>query len=346
MNTTRLSESATSSAVLAQASVDSIRSPLLVLDKDLRVIAANDFFQIFCDLDRQDIIGRAIFGLGDGQWNIPELRSLLVNVLAHYAPMEVYEIERETVGPDRRTMYFNARPMFYEQDVERLILLSIRDVTEERAAEAEMRRKLHQKDILLQETQHRIGNSLQIIASILLLKARTVQSEETRLHLHDAHGRVMSIAAVQQQLQASRIGDSIELGPYLSRLCEGIASSMIADDRRISLKVVATGGIVSSSEAVSIGLIVTELVINALKHAFVQRTNGEIIVSFESFSTKWRLSVSDNGTGKSAWGPEKAKPGGLGSSIVEALAHQLESHLSVSTDEQGYKTTITHGFFE
>ena len=109
---------------------------------------------------------------------------------------------------------------------------------------------------------------------------------------------------------------------------------------------VATGGVVSSGEAVSIGLIVTELVINALKHAFVQRTNGAIIVSFESFNTKWRLSVSDNGTGKCALASEKAKSGGLGSSIVEALAHQLESHLNVSTDEQGYKTTITHGFLE
>ena len=85
-----------------------------------------------------------------------------------------------------------------------LILLAIEDVTERRAVEREMEELLQQKEILLQEMQHRVANSLQIIAGILLLKARTVQSEETRLHFKDAHQRVMSVAAVQQQLQASQ----------------------------------------------------------------------------------------------------------------------------------------------
>src|SRR4029079_12306731 len=83
------------------------------------------------------------------------------------------------------------------------ILLAIEDVTRRRETEREKDELLQQKEILLQEMQHRVANSLQIIASILLLKARTVQSEETRHHLHDAHQRVMSVATVQQQLQAN-----------------------------------------------------------------------------------------------------------------------------------------------
>ena len=75
--------------------------------------------------------------------------------------------------------------------------------------------------------QHRVANSLQIIASILMLKARTVQSEETRRHLRDAHQRVMSVATVQQQLQPSGLGDRIEVGPYLSKLCNSLRNSMI-----------------------------------------------------------------------------------------------------------------------
>src|SRR5947209_9738908 len=71
------------------------------------------------------------------------------------------------------------------------ILLAIEDITDRRAAERELNGLLQQKEVLLQEMQHRIANSLQIIASILLLKARTVRSEETRLHLRDAHQRVM-----------------------------------------------------------------------------------------------------------------------------------------------------------
>ena len=76
--------------------------------------------------------------------------------------------------------------------------LAIEDVTRRREADREKDDLLQAKEILLQEMQHRVANSLQIIASILLLKARTVQSEETRLHLQDAHQRVMSVATVQQ----------------------------------------------------------------------------------------------------------------------------------------------------
>src|SRR4029077_19421342 len=92
--------------------------------------------------------------------------------------------------------------------------------------EREIANLLQQKDTLLQEMQHRIGNSLQIIASILSLKARAVQSEDTRLHLLDAQQRVMSVAAVQQQLLASGHGGRIEIGPYLARLGEALAPPM------------------------------------------------------------------------------------------------------------------------
>ena len=85
--------------------------------------------------------------------------------------------------------------------------------------------------------EHRVANSLQIIASILMLKARGVSSEETRLHLRDAHQRVMSVAAVQSHLHASDGIDQIEVGAYLTKLCGSLASSMIGEDRPVALKV-------------------------------------------------------------------------------------------------------------
>ena len=139
-------------------------------------------------------------------------------------------------------MLLNARKVFYEGNDHTTILLAIEDITERRAAEREMQQLLHQKELLLEEMQHRIANSLQIIASILLLKASTVQSEETRQHLQDAHKRVMSVAAVQQHLQASGRGEPIAVAPYLSKLCETLAQSMIGDSRPISLQVDAGRG--------------------------------------------------------------------------------------------------------
>src|SRR4030095_696194 len=91
------------------------------------------------------------------------------------------------------------------------ILLGMEDVTERIILEREKDELLRQKDVLLEEMDHRIANSLQIIATIILMKARGVESEETRLHLQDAHKRVMSIAAVQKQLHASEATGPIEL---------------------------------------------------------------------------------------------------------------------------------------
>jgi chemotaxis protein methyltransferase CheR len=157
----------------------------------------------------------------------------------------------------------------------------------------------------------------------------------------------MSVAAVQQQLQAAKHGDSIEVGPYLTRLCDSLAASMVGDSRSITLKVQAESGMALSNEAVSIGLIVTELVINALKHAFVgNRTSGEIVIRYDVAEPSWRLTVSDNGIGKATANSEKATPG-LGTSIVEALAKQLDGHVAITvTQPHGTTVSITHGSFD
>jgi two-component sensor histidine kinase len=330
---------------LAQAIVDTIRDPLLVLDQDLRVVTANRAFYQAFRMNLQDIHGRPVYGLGEGQWDIPELRLLLEGVAPQHAVMEAYEVERDFPLIGRRSMLLYARELINQKNARKLILLSINDVTDQRAAEREIAELLQQKETLLQEMQHRVANSLQIIASILSIKARTVQSEETRLHLKDAQQRVMSVAAVQQQLLASGHGAQIEIGPYLARLCETLAASMTEDSHPVSLQVQADGGTASSAEAGSIGLIVTELVINAFKHAFVgDRAAGQLVVAYEATDMGWRLAVSDNGIGTAEGHLGSARtPSGLGTIIVEALARQLGARVDTVTNPQGTTVSITHG---
>jgi len=333
---------------LAQAIVDTVREPLLVLDNQFRVVTASRSFYATFQVKSEDTVGRLFYALGDGQWNIPGLRGRLEKIVPEHAVLEGYEVEQEYPGIGRRIMLLNARKVFYEGNSHTSLLLAIEDVTDRRGLEREMKDLLRQKDVLLQEMQHRVANSLQIIASILLLKARTVESEETRAHLQDAHKRVMSVAAVQQHLHAAGAVDLIEVAPYLSKLCESLAASMIGDGRPIALKVLVERGSVSSSQAVSLGLIVTELVINALKHAFPNGTEqGQIIVRYEVAGTNWKLSVSDDGVGK----PDEnvgrigqIKPG-LGTSIVKALADQLEARVEVLSGPQGTSVSVTHATF-
>jgi len=330
---------------LAQAIVDTIRDPLLVLDQQQRVVAANRAFHQTFRMNRQDIQGRPVYGLGNGEWDIPELRLLLEDVAPLHTVMEGYEVVRDFPAIGRRSMLLNARELFDQRNANKLILLAIEDVTDQRAAERKIAELLQQKETLLQEMQHRVANSLQIIAGILLLKARTVQSEATRLHLRDAHQRVMSVAAVQQQLLASSHGEPIEIGPYISRLCETLITSMTDDSRPVSLKVRAEGGTASSAEAVSIGLIVTELVINAFKHAFVgERAAGLLVVTYEAAETSWRLAVSDNRVAITEGHLNLHETThGLGMIIVEALAKQLDAHVEVVRNPHGTTVSITHG---
>jgi PAS domain S-box-containing protein len=333
-------------AALAHAIVDTIRDPLLVLDHDLRIVAASRaFYQIF-QLVGQNIRGQLIYEIDDGQWNIPELRTILETIAKDHATVEGYEVNRDFPRVGRRIMLLNARKVFYAEGAHTTTLLAFEDITDRRAVEEQVQELLREKDMLLQEMQHRVANSLQIIASILLIKARTVQSEETRLQLEDAHQRVMSVAAVQQHLQVSGRGATIEIATYLTKLCETLAQSMIGDSRPISLKVEADAGTVVSHQAVSIGLIVTELVMNALKHAFLGvKKDAAIVVSYKVSDPDWKLAVSDNGGGK----PDLSafeKKGGLGTSLIKSLAKQLDAGVETASDSHGIAVTITHATFK
>jgi two-component sensor histidine kinase len=266
---------------LAEAIVNTVREPLLVLDADLRVIVASRSYHLTFQTTPEDTQGRLLYELGAGEWNIAALRLCLERIVPENGVQDGFEVEKSFPRIGSRTMLLNARKVFYEGNSHKTRLLATEDITERRASERALANLLEQKDMLLQEMSHRVANSLQIIASILLLKARTVRSEETRRHLQDAHRRVMSAASLQQHLQASGTGGEIEVGPYLSKLCETLAASMIGEDRPISCRVMAGGGTATSSQAVSLGLIVTELVINALKHAFGEKVgDGHVLVDY------------------------------------------------------------------
>jgi two-component sensor histidine kinase len=200
---------------------------------------------------------------------------------------------------------------------------------------------LQHKDTLLREVHHRVGNSLQIIASILALDARKVHSEEARLHLENAHRRILAVATVQRQLQDSRGGGAIELAAYLRQLCESLTASVVGDSKRIAIEVRADTGMVSSAVAMNVGLIVTELVINALKHAFTADAGtGGIAVTYRVDGHGWMLTVADNGVGEPNGDRHLSAPG-LGTSIVAALVQQLDGRIETSVGPNGFGTSIT-----
>jgi two-component sensor histidine kinase len=329
-----LVESASTLAVIASS-----YQPLLFLTGDLVVVAASSSFCRDFQIERASVRGRLLSQLGSGEWALPKLNSLLRTTASADVAVDAYEIELIRKDHRPRFLLINAHKLD-DGDMERVrLLVAITDVT---LARAEARQKddlLREKAVLMQEVQHRVANSLQIIASLLMQSARNVQSEEARLHLHDAHHRVMSIAAMQRHLAVASSGD-IALRPYFAHLCESLGASMIFDPKRLSIATTVDDSVVGANVSVTLGLIVTELVINALKHAFTENRPGKITINYRSEGKDWTLSVSDDGVGMPR-GPDKAKAG-LGTGIVEALAKHLRSEIRVADAEPGTCITLIH----
>lgn len=329
---------------LAHAVIQSSDAPLLLLSADAVVLAASRSFCESFGIDPARAALTPLQALGAGEWSVPQLDALLLATAAGDAAVVDYEMNLAVEGAAGRCLVINAHKLDYPGDDRAMVLLSVEDVSEARSRERQKDRLVQEKAVLLQELQHRVANSLQIVASVLMQTARKARSEEARAHIGMAHSRMMSVADLQQLLTASQ-HDRVELRRYLTSLCRSIGASMIADPSVLTIEVEADDSVVNADLSLSLGLIVTELVINALKHAYPGNRGGRIVVAYASSGPSsreggWSLTVRDEGVGM----PQNAEDAkaGLGSSIVKALAMQLDAEVGTSPAGPGTLVSVTH----
>lgn len=321
------------------ALVVSSSTPLILLNEQLVVKAASGSFCRSFSVDCNSVVGKQLFELGDGEWDIPQLRSLLTATAAGNAAIDAYEMDLERPGGPTRNLIIHAHVLDHEEDEAPRLAVAMTDVTEALQARRAHDALVQEKQVLLQELNHRVANSLQIIASVLMQRVRIAQSEETRTHLREAHHRVMSVATLQRQLASSATGE-VALRPYFTDLCASIGASMILDAELLSLTVEADGSVATADKSVSMGLIVTELVINSLKHAYPSQAKGRIRIGFHSTGDAWTLTVADDGVGIE--GGHASAKSGLGTGIVNALAAQLDATVEVTNADPGCLVSIIH----
>ncbi|HTI85015.1 MAG TPA: histidine kinase dimerization/phosphoacceptor domain -containing protein, partial [Alphaproteobacteria bacterium] len=153
---------------------------VLILDSKLRVVAASPAFSTTYSTQADDILNETLGKIASGAFQNPDLQGGLLALFSHDRDVPPFELGRvfPKLGP--RTLLINASRLVYADQPGKHILMQIEDVTDRRALDGEKNELLRQKDFLLEEMNHRVSNSLQIIASILMLKARTVSSPETR----------------------------------------------------------------------------------------------------------------------------------------------------------------------
>ena len=325
------------SSDLALAVIAASEAATLLLDGALTIIIASASFSRLFELDPLTLPGQNFLSCGSGEWRTPELAAVLDHTRNGSDRAVETELKRSGKPPVR--IRVSVRKLDYAGDDVRL-LVTVTDLTEARSRERSNVDLLRERTFLLEELQHRTANSLQIIASILMQSAKRVASEETRQHLYNAHNRVMSVATVQRHLAATRSG-TVAVRPYLTDLSASIGAAMIRDQDRIRIIVDADDHEVGAETSLSLGLIATELLINALKHAFPKRMRGEIRVEYRWAAPAWVLSVRDNGVGRPD-DPEQGKAG-LGTSIIEAIATQLGAHVERGNARPGTVVSVIHG---
>jgi len=227
-----------------------------------------------------------------------------------------------------------------EDGVENYRILAIIDVTErERAQREEFARKLHDKDTLLKELQHRVRNNLQLITTLIRIDARN-QREGSSVNLDRLAGRIESLQLLYKDLSADGLGQAVDLGHYISEIAAAVMHTYAVDGIRLDLK--ADYAPASVNVAMPVGLVVNELLTNAFKHAFTGRGSGTLTVRcLHEKDGKYRIVVADDGIGL----PEGATwpvPGKLGTLIVQSLRENTKAMgLTVETaPNKGMRVTI------
>jgi two-component sensor histidine kinase len=196
---------------------------------------------------------------------------------------------------------------------------------------------LQEKEVLLKEVHHRVKNNLQIISSLLNLQSSELSQEQQHI-LRDSVVRIRAMALVHESVYAGKTLHNIDMAEYIRQLSNSVLQLYTSNGGRPEIKIHVDEFPMSVDQSVLCGLILTELLTNALKHAFLNPSEGIIIVEVRKEKSRMILSVADNGTGTDPALLENPN-GSLGITLIQALTQQLDGKLSLET-RNGTRFTV------
>jgi two-component sensor histidine kinase len=207
------------------------------------------------------------------------------------------------------------------------------------ARQAEYEKTIETKDTLLRELQHRVKNNLQMITALIRMEARNVQDEGTGERFARLAGRIESLTLLYQSLSVDGGAEAVDLGIYLSQVASAVMRAHAAEGIRLDLQV--DTWLVSIDVAMPAGLVVNELLTNALKHAFAGRERGTITLHSLVDAQECRVVVADDGIGFQD-GASWPAAGKLGTLIVKSLRQNAKADVAVTAEPgQGVRVVIT-----
>ena len=226
------------------------------------------------------------------------------------------------------------------QSQEQLLLRREREAALQELQESRNRleKLANQQALMLREVNHRIANSLQLISSLIELQARRVADPAARDMLKSAADRVEAVTLVHRRLYTSNDVEAVAMDQYLAGLVDELGRLSQTDERTVSITLNAEPIRVQTDTAVSLGLIVNELVTNALKYAYPNR-DGDIRVRFGRANGPIQLVVEDDGVGSTGAGAPKGS--GLGTMIGNAMARRAKASVLVDQQHAGTRVVLT-----
>lgn len=308
--------------VQAQGVVDTLDEPLVVLDQGLRVVTANPAFLNTFHTDRDQTMGSPLFSLGNGQWDIPELRQLLSGIIPRATAVIDFAVTHTFPAIGTRTFLVTARRLAHPDGNSQQILVSFTDVTDRQREDAA-------KDILLHEARHRITNLLTVVRS--LAEQTRVEGVSAEAYRAAFIGRLQALAAVQDLVFGGM--PAIDLDMLVRRVLEPYLG-------RMDVEAVAPIEL-SKSQVQPIGMILQELATNAVKFGALAVPQGsvELIGTIDTSGHDPVLSIK--------WternGPPVAEPGreGFGTRLIRHTVRvTLEGELELAYGPGGLEVRI------
>ncbi len=281
---------------------------------DYRFLEINAGFERLTGLKREAVIGR-----------------LCSQLLPDEDPIWVQRYGEVALGgePSHFTNFSPALKRYFEvyayRPAPRQFAVLFMDVTAHKQTEEALRRLLREKELLMQELQHRVKNSLSVAASLVGLEMQNLPDERARAIFTNTHARLASMAAIYEQLYRSGGIDRVDLGRYIQALIKALSSSYISPSRPIRIETSLENIQVDLQRALPLGIILNELITNALKYAFPEQRiaagAGLIQVKMLRAGEQVSLCVSDDGIGFAGDAPPNQ---GMGLGLVQILARQLD----------------------
>lgn len=324
---TQLKESEERYRTLFQFSPDYI----VLLDLDGKILEINRTLENILGMDTESLRGKFFYELPILlPENIPRFKKNIEKLLSrgHLAPYQ--SNVKDMDGNEHWIDIYNA--VIKKEGSDFAILVIANDITQRKLAEDELKISLTEKELLLKEIHHRVKNNLMIISSLLNIQSSYIKDKEARGIFKESQNRAKSMALIHERLYQSTDLKKIDMGDYIRTLSNNLFDTYVTNPDKIHLHLDIEDISVDINTSIPLGLIINELVTNALKHAFPDDSRGNIYISLHLDDDKIKLEVSDDGIGFPS-DIDYKNANSLGMQLINNLSLQIDSELKLISDK-------------